>query len=45
MPLRLTLTIVIAMNCWSSFALAGQRYMDDFAQSPSVWRFGNVPRR
>ena len=34
---------VIAANCWSSFAQAGQRYADDFARSPSVWRFGNVP--
>ena len=39
----LTTTVLIAASCWASFARAGQRYVDDFDRSPSVWRFGNVP--
>ncbi len=35
--------VVIAANCWSSCAHAGQRYVDCFSRSPSGWRFGNVP--
>ena len=35
--------IVLAANCWASVTQAGQRYVDDCARNPSVWRFGNVP--
>ncbi|MEN6368005.1 MAG: hypothetical protein ABFC88_14465 [Thermoguttaceae bacterium] len=34
--------VFLVASCWSTDSHAGQRYVDDFAQSPSVWRFGNA---
>ncbi|MEN6406608.1 MAG: hypothetical protein ABFC77_09065, partial [Thermoguttaceae bacterium] len=37
------IVVFIVASCWASFSDAGQRYVDDFTQSPSAWRFGNAP--